>query len=297
MKNNYFGFTRYNSGFINLDKYLNVTFDQINTNNDIRYIKKEHHIFEFEKDNLQLIYKPQMNIKECYNELLAYQLSTLLGLNCAYYDLATFDGTIGVLTPNFKKQNLKYINFSVLAKEYSKDDDNHLKYQVTLNNIENFLKPHYNSQIVDYLMEKIIKIFCFDILICNNDRTLSNLEIVEGHDFVDLVPLFDHTLCFDYSEKSVIEVNFKHEYALDFDISHYEVLKDFLEVFSDVYKNIFIEMNQKFTMELLENALKSIEIQTERKIPEEIRKSYEMWFLNHKTKLEEVLENFPARRR
>lgn len=294
---------RYNSGFINLDSLLNISFSQIEKSNHVHYLNKEHYIIEFENNNNKLIYKMQNSIKRCYNELLAYQLASFYNINCAFYDLATLDGTIGVLTINYKKAGVTYCSFTDLMADFG-IDVNELVFSIQ-SNLENIwailekkFRDYANKEyIVKNLLDELIKIYCFDILICNSDRHLNNLELAEDkiNNKYNIAPIFDHTLSLELGENVYSNIGVK--YGTGKGLSHYSVLKDFLEVSSEDYQNMFIEMNENFTLDLLNESLSNIEKQTGCMIPTNIKEAYEKWFIKHKEEIDNVLMEFKAKKR
>lgn len=290
-------YKRYNSGFIDLDYYLGITFSDIKKRSDIRYLK-EPNVIEFMISNTDLIYKSQSTIEDCYNELLAYQLANAFGIKCAFYDLATFDATIGVLTPNFKKVGIDYYTLGYLFDNYDLDTN---QYKVNLENIWNILEKRYNANpehedIVKNLMHEIIRIYCFNLLIRNSDCHLNNMEIAEDktNNQYFVAPIFDHTFSFDLNwSTSRIAVSYE-----DGDHTMFaKCIKDFLNVSDSYFQDMFIDMNEKFTIELLNECLKNIEIQTGRPVPNDIRKSYEEWFIKHKSMINNVLQEFNSKKR
>ena len=76
-----------------------------------------HNKFWF--NNYTWMYKDvdnECNTYEEYAELISYEIAKLLGIECAEYDLATFNGNKGVITRSLVKNNEKIISGDELLK-------------------------------------------------------------------------------------------------------------------------------------------------------------------------------------
>ena len=182
---------------------------------DIRPGKYDN--FSFYYNNEEYFFKRCSSINSIYNELLAEELAKDYGIECAHYDLASYDGMIGTISKNILEKGDLFHQLS----EFVTDDSNDT--QTILQQLKQIYK---DENTINILKKELIDIIIFDILIANHDRHSDNLGIIENKSGIHFGPIYDNELMLDY--RSI----YNGEYSL-------KVYEDDLE------ENLIKELKQK----------------------------------------------------
>lgn len=289
-------------GFIKVDEILEeigVDTTSLNTILNSQLITKEANIFSIV---FSFFYQNQKYYYKCgpfassYNELVCKELAKDYGYPYVDYDLATIKDKKGVISKNFKKENANYITGEELLSDFYKDEpfiDRHNNLEDIWDALEYRYRNHPNKrQIVEYLMERIVGIFIFDIIICQNDRHPSNWGIEESENKIDIMPLYDNEKCLSTNQKNTVV-------ALTMDTSFVSDLLNTLESFESVSSKKYTDLlNEKIWIiseENLESIFKRIENQTSYPMPDSIKDYYQNEFSIHRNRLLTREENIRKR--
>lgn len=163
---------------------------------------KEKFWFRDYKQRLCLFKKTRVNTGEDWSEKIAAELRHLLGLPHANYELATFNGERGVISPSFVPKNGELITGNeILAQnwpDYPRDilDPS----QHTLNNIFQIfditsVKLPFNWQPpagIETAVDTFIGYLLLDTWIGNTDRHHENWGFIHLGERTYLAPTYDH---------------------------------------------------------------------------------------------------------
>lgn len=149
-------------------------------------------------DGKEYLFKVSESNYELWAEVISSELAKQCGLETADYDIATYKGYIGVLTPNFLK---KYDTFSTgdSLYNYYKEKHSDLEFDNSVDgalNIINFLTRDPNE--IKKLRTDLIKIWLFDGLVFESDRNSSNWAIIGRGDNekFEIAPVYDCSTMF-----------------------------------------------------------------------------------------------------
>lgn len=292
------------NGFINVDELLkeigikDTSISSLKFESRIKRIGNfydEYIHFSFDYNGENYFYKYNKGVL-LYNELVAEEIAKDFNIPCVSYDLAILNGFKGVISRNYKKNNVKYINALTLLENsfngYYEIDLDLDKYN-NLDSIWTFLDYCYKDRenkldITHHLMKQIVNMFLFDILSCQYDRHLLNWEIMEEQDNINTSLLFDNERILKYTgddatvSMSISEVE---------DENLWEALQKFQYLSSDEFSNL---MSQKLWIISEENLIKifeRIEKKTKHFMPKEYKNFYLDRYKKHKEKLEEIIDN------
>lgn len=265
-------------GYLDLDLYFkdlkekeNLTNDDLVSKGLIQKIDDSDYYYWLKIDNKDYMFKAT-SFKPI-NELICYELASIMGIEAIPYDLAIYDDKFGVISENYEKNNCKYVSGTMILKNYYRNeektliemgfdkeesDNEKIPYHVQMNNLEviwQALEYKYPNYDISKCMEKLVLQFIFVILSGQVDKSAHNWEIEEYEDHIDLVPLFDNTLSFyNILEEGEMSVSFE-------DVG--KTLKDnliyFLQVSSKEYINLFLEKYSLLTEENMIEIFKKIE--------------------------------------
>lgn len=200
------------NGFLDLDNYflenykLNIIKNLVE-NKIVEEIDEKY--FWFTMDDDKYMFKECYMKEECYIELISMKMLQRIGYDCAFYDLAKFNGMEGVITKDFKKQGHTYISGSTLIDEYYTEEisDNiydriyalkkKMREHNNLEDIWNILEKRYSSypnkrEIIENIMNEMIKRFLFYILTKQWDNAAHNWIVDETDTTATLAPIFDN---------------------------------------------------------------------------------------------------------
>ena len=129
--------------------------------------------------------------------MIASELAQQCNMQSAKYDLAIYNGKLGVVTPNFLKKG-EIINS---GKKYLEDaadiaKQNNLNISFAVNSIDNILmaisiKESIGSDLLEVFLLRLIELWCFDLAIMESDRNSTNWGIIKTYDNVKLSPVYD----------------------------------------------------------------------------------------------------------
>ncbi len=148
------------------------------------------------KNGERYLFKCGASNYEIYAELIAEELAHQCGFETAKYELATYKGKTGVVTPSF----LRFGDIIISGDKYlsnAKDIaiQNNINLDFSENNIENIMNAFAfqdpNSDISE-LMLALMKIFCFDLVIMESDRNKTNWSVIRSRNgIIKLAPIYD----------------------------------------------------------------------------------------------------------
>ena len=181
----------------------------------VKYKKRISLVFSFQYNNEIYYFKYDSSVDN-YNELLADEILNDLEIEHISYDLARLGKIKGVISKNFKKDNVHYILGQNILKKYFDPSldllyrSKKISYRDYLHRIGNLqkyntlediwvaLESRYKERsdreaIVQKVMGKIVDMFIVDALLSQNDRHINNWMIMEYENGdVDLQPIFDN---------------------------------------------------------------------------------------------------------
>ena len=277
-------------GFIDLNRML--TKKEIKLyDHDYDFIPSR--VSSFIDDNNDIYFFKESMMSEPYNELLAEELLKDFNLPHAEYDLAIYGNRKGVITKSFIDKNKKYYFGENIIKDYNKALNK--EFDVTDNNLENIwdaLEYKYRDNpnkeiIVSHLMNQIVDMYIFDILTGNCDRYYWNYQIEEGKEGINIAPIYD-------SEAIMINTNNPSFFvAGDIDKNNkpnlYEELEKFISYSESSYIDRIKDKLWIISGKNIDSVLERVEKKIGYEIPDELAVEYIKGFLEHKEKLEELL--------
>lgn len=304
-------------GFIEVDKMLQEIgvdtkdFDTILCSPLVHIIKDDmkgvHFSFKYKGETY--FYKQSFYIKggspifiNPYNELVAEELAKDFDIPCIDYDLAIIGSNKGVLSKNFTISDTNYISGKDILGEsieyYDSDLENNLVKKIVpskndLEDIWDKLEIYYQNdpnktEIIRYLMKRIVDIYLFDIITCQIDRHQENWQIMESMDGIDIVPLYDN--------ERILVSNGDHAFVnLGINITWinhenlWESIKQFQKMSSSEFTNIIKDKLWIISEENLYKLFDRIEQKTGYPMPEERKIFYFIYYQKHRKKLEEIL--------
>ena len=173
----------------------------INLNNDYQkidaYTRGRKEKIWFVKDNQKYLYKYGASNYEIYAELIAEQLGKQIGISMANYQLATYKGTIGVLSKSFIKPGELIYSADKLKKAVqSIYEENNLNGNLNENTISNLIEAAftYDSSInTDKLFLELAKRWMFYGLIMESDKNDTNISFIRKKTRLTLSPDYDNS--------------------------------------------------------------------------------------------------------
>lgn len=237
-----------------------------------------------------------------YNELLVEELAKDFGIPCIEYDLAILGNDRGVLSKNFKRENINYISGRDILKkkiEYydsNLDDDLFKVSRSTRNSLDDIwdnLEIRYQfylnkREIISHLMKQIVNIYLFDIISCQMDRHYENWEIMESDNEINIAPIYDNERVLVYIDGSQV-VNL----GVDTTRMYFEYLWDSIKKFQKVSSGEFTDIIKDklwiISEENLYKVFERIEKKTGYPMPEKRKNFYLTNYQEHKNRLEQVL--------
>lgn len=188
-------------------------------------------------------------------EATVEKLAKMVGLKCAHYEYVTIGEYDYCLSEDLSDGGMFYTA-----------DALHV-YDDSLYGIWEFIDDHFPDRSI-YLMNQIVKIYLFDILIMNSDRNASNYGFKfwgdKDGEFDDIY-IFDNELSFE-AEGVVLSSKFSCSDKLreptsikDIPAGNEKIVEEldyFLETSSEEFYNMFLEMYNILTPEVVEAELK-----------------------------------------
>ena len=140
----------------------------------------------------------EFNTYEEYAELICYELSKLLNVRAAEYDLATFNGKKGVITRSVIGKNEKLIHGTELLNEVYED---FFVLKQTLNKNFQYLLKNYQIETIedlDKLPQEVRNDFINQLIQLYNQSCVSPEDFIQISSSVNINVLFDY--CKDLEE-------------------------------------------------------------------------------------------------
>lgn len=247
--------------------------------------------FLFKYNNEEYFYKYKYNSIP-YNELVASELLEDFGLPHVEYDLAIFNDCKGVISKNYKDKDFKYIPGEDILNDFKKDNF-FVEHYNNLDDIWDALEYRYKNhpnkrEIISNIMNKIVKLYIFDIIACQSDRHSLNWEIKENNDTIDLAPIYDNEqILFKSGKNSFISITVEQYF--------HEMLFKSIEKFQKVSAEKYIEFLKEslwiISAENLKSIFKRIENKTGYPMPDNYKNYYLSGYQNHREEIEKFLND------
>lgn len=256
--------------------------------------------------------------EDIYEELIASECAKFLGVDAVEYDLAIFQGKEGVLSKSYRKSNAEYISGSEILCDYLLDEDNYkvleemgcnlhklelihteMELSDSINTLEiiwHAIEYRYGKKLSNFNMHTIMinlaKMFCFNILIGQNDAMPVNWEIEECKKGIVLNPFYDGSDTMlpinKYPKPSMsLSVNFN-----DKDNNNYIKLENFLKLSSEEFVSMFIELFDKLDVYNFMDIIVNVEKKIGKKIPAFSKRRIMQSFTANRTQIEEVVSKY-----
>ena len=255
-------------------------------------IKKKDRFFHtsvYKIDGIKYYVKRNQNSENIFSEFLIYELANKVGIDVVKpYCFSNKDKVI--VTKDFKEEGynsiggkdilidyLEYLiankliddNIKKISKEEVLSSMNNLS--VIFNALEYHLKSKYNkidNEVLNNLMNELVKRFSFDIITMQSDRGYRNWEILENDNIKDfkLAPLFDN----EYSFSNFNGVSYMNSITSDIIKVNYndkdnktikDILVEFLTTssleFVSLFINMFDKLDKNSLLDLIDNLKKN----------------------------------------
>ncbi len=272
----------------------------------------------------KVFYKSQeFNSDEAYAELFAEEISKVLDIPTAHYDLAILRGKKGVISYNFVKEyDTYYPGTDIILDFYERNLENNAKnrklYNITnrdsiedvldkLNNLEDiwcileerFKEYHNKEQIVFTIVDRVVDKLIFDILTVNIDDHTENWGILDDiEEGKMLSPQFDNARILNLHRNILVEKFASsqklHDKELYLTVDNsknkkpLDVLKHFLDISSSEYRDRVIDKVVKL-QEKIEVIPNIIEERTYHPMPKYLKGYFITTMNDHLQKVNEVI--------
>ena len=296
------------NGFIDVDKLLDIPKKEIydvtellkfilKNNNTVKICKRRMNaqfVFSFDYNGETYYFKFDSLVSP-YNELMFYNLALDMGIDSVSYDIAKLGVYEGVISKDFKVPGAKYISGRKIL------NINHGQYFNKYNtlydiwaDLEDYFKDRSDRQdIVAKLMDKLVRIFIFDLLIGQEDRHPDNWGIVKyPNGEVDLQINLDNS-------RGLVDhpIMVKHQLRMDQDFMFTEdMIEKFQIVSSDEFSSILPNYLWVISRENILKTFVKIETQTGTVMPEELKNEYLKKFLIYYDFFDELLSDLQMKR-
>lgn len=149
------------------------------------------------KNGHEFLFKSETVNYEMFAELIASELAQQCDFQVAKYDLATYKGKVGVVTPSFLKKG-EIVNSGRVYLEDAADIamENNLKFDFSVNSIDNIIialtiKENMSTMDLEVILMRLIEMWCFDLAILESDRNNTNWGIIKTFGSIKLSPIYD----------------------------------------------------------------------------------------------------------
>lgn len=153
--------------------------------------------FKVIRDGKVYIYKYGAINNEILAELIAEQLGIQAGIDMAHYELASYQDTIGVLTPSFLKTGELIISSDNLKSNIQNIyNENNIFASLSDNTITNIVKAaclHDPRVKVKSLTLSLMLRWAFYGLIMESDKNDTNIAFIRGKNTLHLTPDYDNS--------------------------------------------------------------------------------------------------------
>lgn len=297
------------NGYIILDDFLDEEeMENEEFQSSIKSLKEGKLNFWFYLDNEQRVFFKLCGGNE-FNELVVEEILKELGISCAHYDLAIFNGIKGVISYDYKKGGVKYTKGYDILKEYYDyleannkfkdllpgekiplEEDKLLKPYNRLDIIWDALYYHYRDKenvydIVKKLMQEMVQKRNVDLLLVNNDDHPYNWEIMEDGEEISLSPYYDSTRCFE-TDYPLLQTSYGNFGNIK------EDLEEYFRVSSEENVIEFIKLYEKIEGALLGRCINKAMTRTSHKPSEEKIQSIFKIFNKNREVIKEVITTY-----
>ena len=296
------------NGFIDVDKLLDIPKKEIyDVTELLKFILKNNNTVKVCKRRmnsqfvLSFVYNGETyyfkfdSLVSPYNELMFYNLALDMGIDSVSYDIAKLGVYEGVISKDFKEKGSKYISGrKILNISHGKDFNKYNTLYDIWADLEDYFKDRSDRQdIVAKLMDKLIRIFIFDLLIGQEDRHPDNWGIVKyPNGEVDLQINLDNS-------RGLVDhpIMVKHQLRMDQDFMFTEdMIEKFQIVSSDEFSSILPNYLWVISRENILKIFAKIEAQAGTVMPEELKNEYLKKFLIYYDFFDELLSDLQMKR-
>ena len=221
---------------------------------------------KIEIDQKKYYYKPVLRHVEGV-ELLIEKLANLVDINCAHYERIEIEGMPYMLSEDIAKNKVFKTANEVI-------DTNSVT--GSLYDIWNTLEKKYPNDI-EWIMNEIVKIYIFDILILQSDRSLGNWGILFDGDRVDKVYILDNEYSFDGLSPVILNSHYGDELNDKKDDKYLNNMKN-LENFLNYSDPEFILLFKKIYNILTPDVVKKCMVEVELNVGNNYRLNREMFY-------------------
>lgn len=296
------------NGFIDVDKLLNIPKREIYDvtellkfllkNNNTVVVRKRRmnsqFVFSFDYNGETYYFKFDSFVNP-YNELIFYYLALDMGINSLPYDIAKLGVYEGVISKDFKVPGAKYISGrKILNISHGKDFNKYNTLEDIWADLEDYFKNRKDRQkIVAKLMDKLVRIFIFDLLIGQEDRYPDNWGIVKyPNGEVDLQINLDNS-------RALVDhpIMARHQLRMNNDDLYAEdMIENFLRVSSDEFSSVLLNYLWIISKENILKTFEKIEAQTGYPMPDELKDEYLKKFEIYYYFFEDLLDDLKTQR-
>lgn len=204
-----------------------------------------------------------------FEELFINQIFKSMNIETINHQIASFDGELGIISENFRKQQSKYYFYDELVK----NDSNHNDF---INN-NNMLKTIMKKEDYEKYLNTVFKIIAVDILFGQYDRLEQNVIFEKSKDSIKLAPMFDNGCIFDSDYGDIILYqscfgNFSFSGIYE-DYYTTEILQKYPLLVSCLNEIINLDLTEIFN---------ELELEYKIKIYKELRKNIQKYFDKHR---------------
>lgn len=148
-------------------------------------VPNTHGTYSYIFDGDKYFYKRCKDVGQIYNELVGYELAKDFGIDAIEYDLASYNGFIGVTSKDYMKKD--YVCLEDMLKSFYGTDKDKCTY---VDVCEMLFTKYY--ELSSELMKDLLRLIMFDVIIGNSDRHDRNIIIDTSN--LRLAPISDNEL-------------------------------------------------------------------------------------------------------
>ena len=180
---------RTNSGLLILDDYED-------TDLFIKGRKNKVWLKDPETEELYLFKSGGSNY-EIFAEVLAGEVASNIGLEMASYDMATYNGEVGVVTKNFLEKGETIFSGDLILKSATElvienNGYNPIYRKHSIDNIMMSISIMTHGQLTDKILEGLLKMWVFDGALMESDRNATNWSLIRDVTYnFRLSPIYD----------------------------------------------------------------------------------------------------------
>ena len=231
-----------------------------------------------------------------FEELICEEIAKFSGVETVHYKIGMYNGEKVLYSECFYNEGETFIPGSHILSEYCEhlselNPGEYIGYYSS-NNLtviwealrHKFGKEHVKD--IEKIMNALVKMFCFDLLINMSDRHDDNWGVIVSPDNIRLAPAFDNETHFLW-DKNLLRLDSNN---LD---TNTEMLDKFLGISSSEFCNVFYEMFDKLTVEMVDTII-MVKIISERGIPfdEKTIIKFSKDYRKYRSELETIVEKY-----